>query len=68
MKTKKSFKKLTLNKATVSNLEKLQMSDIRGKGTFGSCAYTCPECDTDQTCNYCPDVDTEYPTCYPGWC
>lgn len=68
MKTKNFTKKLILNKTTVSNLEKMQMNDIRGGWTLNTCAYTCPECDTYRTCGYCPVINTEDPTCLPGMC
>ena len=70
MKTKKFNKRLTLNKKTVSDLNDKEMKDLHGgAGTFGSCAYTCSPCDTRfQTCLPCPRIQTEYETCFTGWC
>jgi natural product precursor len=69
MKTKKFHKKLVLNKKTISNLKDKEMRVVGGGFTIGSCAYTCPLCDTFlKTCFRCPDIQTEYETCYTGWC
>jgi hypothetical protein len=66
MKTKRLEKKLTLNKETVSHLD---MTKVRGGDwTYNSCHYTCPYCDTVETCMDCIDIDTMEETCEPGWC
>lgn len=70
MKTKRFDRKLNLNKKTVSNLAKGDMGGVKGGGaTYNTCYYTCESCDTRlNTCLPCPDIQTEYETCYTGWC
>lgn len=57
MKTKKITKKLVLNKTTVSNLNKLEQSNVRG----GDGISTCETCDTCET--YCGTCQTECLPC-----
>lgn len=41
MKSKKTSRKLVLGKATVANLEKLQMKDVQGGGVTDTCGTVC---------------------------
>lgn len=70
---KKFFKKLTLSKATVANLDNLTMQYIRGQGCKSdpepSCVSEPPDCDTLSDCNVtvgkpylCPTIPP-YPNC-----
>ena len=53
MKTKEVLKKLSLNKATVANLDESQMKDVKG-GEHEHMTILFPYC-TDQCTNFCSE-------------
>ncbi|NIM12039.1 MAG: rSAM-modified peptide [Candidatus Aminicenantes bacterium] len=65
MKTKKQ--KLTLKKATIANLNDLELANVYGGGETDDCTLTC-ECNSELTdCKQCQieTGNTEEPTCEP---
>jgi len=72
MKPKKVSQKLALNKRTVTNLNNVKMSEVRGGGDEGrETNITCMWCDSDESCalTFCPICDsipdTGCTVCYP---
>jgi hypothetical protein len=64
---KKTFgTKLTFKKETLSNLHEVQLNEVRGGATYGTCYNTCPGCETnnEKTCK-CPFIQTVGDSC---WC
>ena len=53
MKNKKFNRKLTLNKSTVADLQKIEMTAIKGGISEDTCPHKCPTTDpgTDDTLN-----------------
>jgi len=69
MKQKKIEKKLNLSKKTVANLELQNMDSLKGGIlTYLSCYETCKPCNTERTCDGCPDLRSAPPTCQTGYC
>lgn len=59
MKSKKTPKKLVLGKATVANLEKLQMNSVKGgtpSETPTVCVFTVCRTNCVTNCTLCPDT------------
>lgn len=65
MKTKKTIKKLVLNKNTISDLNRLEQNNV--KGGVSTCE-TCETCETCVTCETCQTVCWFCPTQIPIRC